>query len=179
MTEIGLESGRVRVVPYDGAWPTLYASEIARLAPPLAAAGVLVVFEHTGSTAVRGLAAKPSIDILAGLAAEDGRDTVCAALCAAGYLHRGEQGIPGRDFFRRGDPRQYPLHLALVDSQFWQDHRLFREWLRAHGDTAAEYAALKYALAARFPTDREAYITGKTEFVASVLRAAQGRRDAQ
>jgi len=172
MTELGLESGRVRVVPYDDAWPALYAAEMARLAPLLAAAGVRVVLEHTGSTAVPGLAAKPIVDILAGLAAEAGREPAIAALRAAGYVHRGEQGIPGRDFFRRGEPRQYHLHLTRVDSQFWQDHRLFREWLRAHGDTAAEYAALKQALAERFPTDREAYIDGKSAFVASVLRRA-------
>ena len=178
MTELGLESGRVRVVPYNGAWPALYSAEITRLAPHLADAGAHVVLEHTGSTAVPGLAAKPIIDILAGLMAEEGRATAIAALEAADYVHRGAQEIPGHDFFRRGDPRQYHLHLTRVGSQFWRDHRLFREWLRAHSDTAAEYAAIKLALAERFPTDREAYIRGKTAFVANVLRAAQARGEA-
>ena len=173
MTDLGLESGRVRVVPYDDAWPALYAAEIARLAAPLAAAGVELLLEHTGSTAVHGLAAKPIIDILAGLATESHRAAAVAALQTAGYVHRGEQEIPGRDFFRRGDPRQYHLHLTLVDSEFWRDHRLFRECLRADWATAAEYGALKQALAERYPADREAYIAGKTAFVTGVLRAAR------
>lgn len=173
MTELGLESGRVRLVPYSDTWPALYAAEIARITQLLEAAGVRLVFEHTGSTAVPGLAAKPIIDILAGLADEEGRDAAIAALQAAGYTHRGEQEIPGRDFFRRGDPRQYHVHLARVDSSFWHDHRTFRDWLRTHPDAAAAYMALKRELAARFPADREAYINGKTAFVMGVLQEAR------
>jgi GrpB-like predicted nucleotidyltransferase (UPF0157 family) len=178
MTELGLESGRVRVVPYSDAWPALYAAEIARVSPFLAAVGVGLVFEHSGSTAVPGLAAKPIIDILAGLTAEDERGAAIAALQAAGYVHRGEQEIPGRDFFRRGDPRQYHAHLTTVGSAFWHDHRAFRDWLRMHPDAAAEYVALKRALAARFPSDREAYINGKAAFVEAVLREARASGEA-
>ena len=178
MTELGLESGRVRLVPYSEAWPALYAAEVARVTPLLAAIGVRLVFEHTGSTAVPGLAAKPIIDILAGLTNEAGRGAAIAALQAAGYVHRGEQGIPGRDFFRRGDPRQYHVHLTRVESAFWQDHRTFRDWLRTHPDVAAAYMALKRELAARFPADREAYVEGKTPFVERVLREARANRGA-
>lgn len=174
MTELGLESGRVRVVPYGEAWPALYAAEAARVAPYLASAGVGVVLEHSGSTAVPGLAAKPIIDILAGLAHETERAPTIAALRAAGYVHRGEQEIAGRDFFRRGDPRQYHLHLTRVGSAFWRDQRAFRDWLRTHADAAAGYAALKRALAREFPSSREAYIRGKTAFVEEMLRAALG-----
>src|SRR5256885_4784672 len=130
MKELGLESGRVRVVPYNEAWPALYAAEIARVTPLLAAANVPLVFEHTGSTAVPGLAAKPIIDILAGLTSEEARGSAIVALRAAGYVHRGEQEIPGRDFFRRGEPRQYHIHLTQVGSAFWHEHRTFREWVR-------------------------------------------------
>jgi GrpB-like predicted nucleotidyltransferase (UPF0157 family) len=171
---VGLESKQVRVVAYHDAWPALYDSEVARVAPALAAAGVALRFEHTGSTAVPGLAAKPIIDILAGLLDEGARATAIKALEASGYQHRGEQEIPGRDFFRRGEPRQYHVHLTLVGSAFWDDHRTFRDWLLTHPAAAAEYGALKQALAARYPTDRESYIEGKTAFVESVLRSARG-----
>jgi GrpB-like predicted nucleotidyltransferase (UPF0157 family) len=173
MTELGLESGLVRVVPHSDAWPALYAAEIARVTPLLAAVGVQLVFEHTGSTAVPGLAAKPIIDILGGLTAEEGRTAATAALERAGYVHRGEQEIPGRDFFRRGEPRQYHLHLTRMHSAFWNDHLTFRDWLRTHPRAVTEYMTLKRQLAARFPTDREAYIEGKTPFVVSVLQEAR------
>jgi GrpB-like predicted nucleotidyltransferase (UPF0157 family) len=178
MAELGLEAGRVRLVPYCESWPGLYEAEIARLAPFLASAGVDVAFEHSGSTAVPGLAAKPIIDILAGLVMIDDRTSVIAALQGAGYVHRGEHGIPGRDFFRRGEPRHYHLHLTALGSQFWQDHQDFRDWLRAHRHAAVEYAALKHALAERFPEDRKAYIDGKSSFVERTLRTARARRTA-
>jgi len=172
MTELGLESGRVRLVAYDDSWPALYATEIARIRPHLAAAGTPVL-EHTGSTAVPGLAAKPIIDILAGLAPDQPREPVIAALQAAGYVHHSTEDIPGHDFFRRGNPRQYHLHLTRIGSRFWHDHRLFRDWLLAHSDSATEYATLKQILADQFPNDREAYIDGKTAFVSSVLEKAK------
>lgn len=173
MTELGLESKQVRVVPYQAGWPALYAAEVARVASVLAATGVALRLEHTGSTAVPGLAAKPIIDILAGLAGEDDRAAVIVGLKAAGYQHRGEQEIPGRDFFRRGEPRQYHLHLTVEGSAFWDDHLTFRDWLRTNPAAGEEYAALKEALAARHPGDREAYIEGKTAFVEGVLRVAR------
>jgi GrpB-like predicted nucleotidyltransferase (UPF0157 family) len=173
MGELGLESGRVRVVPYSTAWPALYATEMACLASALEVAGVRLALEHTGSTSVPGLGAKPIIDILAGLEHEDDRAAAISAIQRAGYVHRGEQEIPGRDFFRRGDPRQYHVHLTRVGSTFWRDHLAFRDWLRTHPDVAAAYMALKMQLARQYPTDREAYIRGKTEFVESVLHAAR------
>ena len=47
-----------------------------------------------------------------------------------------------------------------------------RDALSRAGLDAAEYAALKHELAARFPRDRMAYLDGKTEFVRRVLAAA-------
>jgi GrpB-like predicted nucleotidyltransferase (UPF0157 family) len=160
-------------VPYDPAWRDLYAAEVARLSPILLSHGVALVLEHTGSTAVPGLAAKPVLDILAGRRDDSDRAPAIAALEAAGYLYRGEQGIAGRDFFRRGEPRQYHIHLVAVGSPFWNDHRTFRDYLHAHPDAAADYAKLKGELATRFPEDREAYNDGKTAFVESILAAAR------
>jgi GrpB-like predicted nucleotidyltransferase (UPF0157 family) len=176
--ELGLESGRVRVVPYSTAWPALYAAEAARLASVLESAGVAVRLEHTGSTSIPGLGAKPIVDILAGLEREDDRGAAIIALRGAEYVHRGEQEIPGRDFFRRGNPRQYHVHLTRVGSAFWRDHLAFRDWLRAHPDVAAAYMALKTQLAERYPADREAYIRGKTSFVERVLEVALPDRQA-
>jgi GrpB-like predicted nucleotidyltransferase (UPF0157 family) len=169
---LGLESGTVRVVPYDATWPRLYADEVSRLRPFLDRAGVTLVFEHTGSTAIPGMAAKPILDILAGRSTDEEREPAIRALEAAGYSYRGEQEIPGRDFFRRGEPRQYHVHLAHVHSAFHRDHIAFRDYLRAHAEAAAEYAALKRALAAKHPSDREAYILGKSAFVARILGLA-------
>ena len=168
--KLGLESGTVRVVPYEAAWPELFAAEAERIAAGLAQHGLTLRLEHTGSTAVPGLAAKPILDILAGRPASVSRESAIAAIERAGYTYRGEQGIPGRDFFRRGDPRSHHLHLTALESEFWNDHRDFREYLRTHPDARDAYAALKHELAAQYSRDREAYIEAKTDFVTEILR---------
>lgn len=95
-------------------------------------------------------------------------------LTSADYMHREEQEIVGREFFRRGNPRAYHLHLTAVDSPFWQDHLTFRDRLRSDNALRDAYAALKLDLAARFPRDREAYIAAKESFVNEVLGLSAG-----
>lgn len=54
------------------------------------------------------------------------------------------------------------------------NHLLFRDYLRAHPDSAREYEGLKRRLAAEHD-DVEAYAEAKTEFVKRVLAQAGGR----
>ena len=46
----------------------------------------------------------------------------------------------------------------------------FRDLLRSDRTLARRYERLKEELAARYPTDRDAYTEGKTAFVATALR---------
>jgi len=165
---IGLESGTVRVVDYDPRWPVLYAAEARRLAE--ATAGLGLVFEHVGSTSIPGMCAKPIIDIAAGYDDPARLPEYIAAISAAGYTHRGEQGVPGREFFRRGDPRAWHVHLSWRQSREWRGKLRFRDRLRAEPGLHAEYAALKRRLAAQYPFDRESYISAKDPFIRSVLQ---------
>jgi GrpB-like predicted nucleotidyltransferase (UPF0157 family) len=175
---LGLESGTVRVVPYDSTWPALFAAEAEELRQRFEVAGLPLVVEHTGSTAVPGLAAKPILDILAGYPAGAVVAAYIGAFTEAGYTHRGEQEIPGREFFRRGNPRAYHVHLTAIGSSFWRDHLTFRDHLRSDNALRDTYAALKRNLAVRFPRDREAYIAAKESFVKDVLRLSLRAREA-
>jgi GrpB-like predicted nucleotidyltransferase (UPF0157 family) len=164
------------LVPYDPVWPDLFAAERERLLGLFAAAGLAVTLEHIGSTAIPGLAAKPILDILGGYPEDASVNDYIDVLATGGYVHRGEQGIPGREFFRRGNPRSYHLHLARIHGQFWRDHLDFRDRLRADDPLRDAYAALKYDLAARFPRDREAYIDAKGPFVKGILARPESHK---
>lgn len=171
---LGLESGVVRLVEYDPAWPELFRLEALRIAAALAP--LVLRLEHIGSTAVPGLVAKPVLDILAGYEAAADLPAIIAGLTRAEYLHRGEQGIPGREFFRRGHPRAYHVHLTAVGGGFWRDHLGFRDLLRSDAGVRDGYAALKRELASRFPRNREAYIEGKGPFVLGYLSRMSERQ---
>jgi GrpB-like predicted nucleotidyltransferase (UPF0157 family) len=57
--------------------------------------------------------------------------------------------------------------------EFWEEHLLFRDYLRAHTDVAREYEELKRALMASLAHDPPAYNDGKADFIASTLATAR------
>ena len=164
------EGGPVIIVEYDRGWPRMFEDEKGRI---LAVIGPhLVAIEHIGSTAVPGLAAKPIIDILAGVRRlEDARECI-APLAGIGYdyVPEFEVDLPERRYFRKGRNERHTHHLHMIEFQspFWRRHVAFRDYLRAHPDEAARYADLKRTLAAKFGSDRGAYTDAKTEYVRGV-----------
>src|SRR5690606_22740571 len=94
-----------------------------------------------------------------------------AALEAIGYTWRGEYGLPERTYFTKG-PHDYHLHLVGFDTEHWERHRVFRDYLRANGTACRRYAALKVDLAERFRFDRPAYQDGKTELIRTLYDEA-------
>jgi GrpB-like predicted nucleotidyltransferase (UPF0157 family) len=169
---IGLPRGTVRLLASDPTWPRAFRAEAARLESAITAAGLSpLAFEHVGSTAVPELEAKPIIDLLAGYARDADPRSWFAILIAAGYEHRGPQGVPDRELFVLGPEsrRTHHLNLVAVDGQFWRDHLAFRDRLRNDAALREDYAALKRRLAAAHPADRPAYTSGKAAFVEQTM----------
>jgi GrpB-like predicted nucleotidyltransferase (UPF0157 family) len=160
----------VVLVPYDEAWPSLFAEERARIERALGSRAERV--EHVGSTAVPGLPAKPILDIMVCVRSLREAECCIRPLEQLYYDYRGEAGVPGRLFFRKGDPRSHHLHVTPIGGKFWERHLVFRDYLRAHPETALEYAQLKHRLAGRFRRDRAAYTEAKTDFISEVVRRA-------
>jgi len=160
----------VTLVPYDPTWPDLFEAEATRIERNVH--DLLIRLEHVGSTAVPRIAARPVIDILAGRPPKTPATPYIAALRQLGYEHMGTAGIPGREFFRRGEPRSHHLHLVSWTTAFWRDQLLFRDYLRTHEAVAREYETLKYDLAVTLP-DRKLYADAKSPFIRRVLREAR------
>ncbi len=162
----------VELVPYDDAWPARFFAERASLARVLAPwlAGPI---EHVGSTAVPGLAAKPIIDIMAGVASLDGSRPALTALAELGYVYFPYRADVMHWLCKPSDAvRTHHLHLVPRASRRWRERLAFRDRLRASPALAAEYAQLKARLAVRHRFDREAYTDAKEPFVRRVLALA-------
>jgi GrpB-like predicted nucleotidyltransferase (UPF0157 family) len=163
----------IAVVAYDPRWPQLFDEERARLQAVLRP-WLVGAIEHIGSTAVPGLAAKPIIDIMAAVADLPSSLDARAALESLDYVY-----FPYRPdvmhWFCKPTParRTHHLHLVPVASPLWTDRLTFRDHLRSSGAAAAEYAALKHALAQQHRFDREAYTEAKGSFVRSILERAR------
>ena len=165
-------SESVVVVDYDPAWPALFAALRAPIATVLG--DLAVTIEHVGSTAVPGLAAKPTIDLDAAIPSASALDTVIERLALLGYVYKGDQGIPGRAAFDwpPHSPRRH-LYVCAQDSAEYRRHLLFRDYLRAHPDSVVAYTTLKRQLAAQYRTQREAYTDAKGPFIGDVLARAE------
>lgn len=164
----------ILIADYDPRWPARFAAEVGRIAPAFAGLGARI--EHIGSTAVPGLAAKPVIDILVGIARLEDLHDPARRLADQGYEYvpAFEAMLPDRRFFRRvvGGMRTHHVHVVLWQGDYWQRYLGFRAALRVSTRLRDDYAALKRELAARHPHDRDAYTAGKTGFVEAVLAEA-------
>ena len=155
----------VKVVPWNPAWPAMFAAESALLEKTLGRE-VIQAVHHIGSTAVEGLCAKPVIDLLLEVPSLDALDRKSGAMEAAGYEVMGEFGIPGRRYFRKGgDQRTHQIHAFASGSPHLVRHLAFRDHLRNFPCVAAKYGRLKTRLAAGCGNDLEVYNDGKDSFV--------------
>lgn len=68
-----------------------------------------------------------------------------------------------------GDRRIAHLHVMTASIPRWHQQIAFRDALRADSALAADYAALKHALAQRHSDDRSAYSAAKESFIQAVL----------
>ncbi|MCV2352668.1 GrpB family protein [Paucibacter sp. B2R-40] len=161
----------VSLSAYDIAWPALFEQERERLLQRFS--GLLLDVQHFGSTAVPGLAAKPIIDILVGVASMAVADALIEPVTSAGYSSSAEFNqtlIDRRWFMRHAEGRRtHHLHMVVMGSAEWRRRLLFRDVLRADPDLAERYAALKQALALEHAADRERYTDAKAAFVAALV----------
>jgi GrpB-like predicted nucleotidyltransferase (UPF0157 family) len=167
------------VVPYDPKWPSHFTLERSRVETVLGSWAQAI--EHVGSTAVPGLDAKPVIDLMVRVRDVRNADRCIRPLEGIGYSYWAENPNPDRALFVKfvdagRTSRTHNLHVVEISGDLWNDRLVFRDYLRAHPETAREYAQLKHDLADRFRNDREAYTEAKTGFVSTVVERAKASR---
>lgn len=167
---------QLEVVPYDPDWPAAFAAEAIRLRTALGTLALRI--DHHGSTSIRGLCAKPIIDIQVSVAALQPLAVYGDRLQTIGYVHVSDPDDSFCPFFHR--PRQWPHthHVHVVESGGAEEQRTlaFRDYLRDHAAAAREYGHLKQGLALQLAAtsreSREAYARAKTDFIDRIVATA-------
>lgn len=153
---------------YDPAWPVAFETERRRLRAQLGRR--MEAVQHIGSTSVRGLAAKPLIDMMLAVRPDNLQHCI-DELAELGYRRDQSGDFPGRVFLRRLDARGEPTHrlsLTELGSPYWRDQLAFRDALRAGPALVADYAELKRTLADTHGRAL-AYTRAKTDFIRRAL----------
>ncbi len=161
----------VVISPYSAAWPEFFTRVRAEILG--AFAPLEVVVEHTGSTSVPGLPAKPVLDVLLGAGRLSEVESKIPALEGLGYSYvsKYERELPMRRYFVKAESALPRVHLHAVElgSPFWEEHLRFRDLLRTNPGLASRYAALKLRLAKEHALDKAAYTAAKAPFIQAVL----------
>jgi GrpB-like predicted nucleotidyltransferase (UPF0157 family) len=160
----------VTLVDYDPGWPGLFEREAGRIRRILG--GTVVRLEHTGSTSVPGLAAKPIIDIT--LIVPDSADerSYVPQLEAAGYVLRIREPAWHEHRVLKGPDTDINLHVFSRGSIELERMVGFRDWLRSHPEDRDLYERTKRELAARTWRHIQHYADAKTEVVEMIIGRA-------
>lgn len=128
----------------------------------------LIRISHIGSTAVKGLTAKPIVDILLEIDGDCGVSAIIKVLKTLGWRLMSQEDDPVKLSFNKGytpegfADRVYHLHVRYFGN--WPE-LYFRDFLIAHPDVAGEYERLKLKLWKQYEHDRDSYTEAKTDFV--------------
>ena len=160
----------ITLVDYDPAWPALFEREDRRIR---AALGEKVLrLEHTGSTSVPGLAAKPQIDMTMIVPNSADEDDYLPALEAAGYTLRIREPDWHEHRCLKGPDTNVNLHVFSPGSVELERMVGFRDWLRTHDDDRELYERTKRELATREWQFVQNYADAKTTVVEEIIARA-------
>lgn len=171
-----LHNDTVQLAPYDPSWPGQYAAEAAKIRAALDADAL--VLEHVGSTSIPGMAAKPIIDIILGVADSADEDAYVPALTAQGYrLHIREPDWNQHRLMKGADP-VVNLHIFTVGNPELTRMTAFRDRCRTHPEELQLYLDTKRELASRTWRYVQHYANAKAEVVEQIIaRALADRAD--
>ena len=166
-----MKTKKVIVLPYDAAWESAF--EAIRAEIQTALGDLMLGIEHVGSTSVKGMSAKPCIDIDVVIRDYSVFDAVVQKLDAIGYIHEGDLGIQDREAFKYADKPHLMTHHLYVcprDSEELHRHIVFRDFLRENPEAVKKYSRVKETAAQLFPDSIDQYIEYKSLCIEELYR---------
>jgi len=169
---LGLARGTVSVVPHNDEWETAGRKTIAKLKELLGDTAVDI--QHVGSTSIKGIYAKPIIDLVIGVRNFDDILAKNDLLAKNGFYYRGHD-IPGQYLYicGEGEIRTHHIHVVIYKDANWNNYLMMRNYLNSHPEEAKRYSFLKRSLADKYADDRNAYTAMKEDFIDTILYKAR------
>jgi GrpB-like predicted nucleotidyltransferase (UPF0157 family) len=166
-------SGQIQIVDYDPQWPELFEREAHRIRAALGPRALRI--EHTGSTSVPGLAAKPIIDGLLVVTDSAAEETYLPALQAAGYLLRIRETNWYEHRMFNGPDTEMNLHVFSSGCPEIDRMLKFRDWLRGNAADRDLYARTKLDLAQKEWKYTQNYADAKTAVIEEIIARASSK----
>lgn len=164
------------VVPYDSNWPMMYESEKAMLLDIFG--DFIMDIQHFGSTSIKGLCAKPVIDILIVVNDISQIDSFNNMMISKGYSVRGENGIENRRYFVKmstddSGNHAHHIHVYQKGNQHIEDELMFRDYLRINNEAYKKYEKAKIKASLKFCHCPREYVEAKQECILDIMENAK------
>ncbi len=170
----GVEQNKVRLFYHDESWEEEFFEVKAQLFNIWT--DNVVEIQHFGSTAIKGICAKPILDVAVVIRSFSSMDK--AAMERVGYEGCGMQTPDNKRYLfvlRKENEVEGRLPVSLRHIHVYEPGNPdyfrcigFRDYLISHPETAAMYSSLKLRLAEQNPDDRDTYTRAKTNFIQCV-----------
>jgi GrpB-like predicted nucleotidyltransferase (UPF0157 family) len=129
--------------------------------------------EHVGSTSVPNLDSKAIIDVDIIFENEADFEKIKSGLMKLGYYHNGNQGIEGREVFKRAgvsknsilDTISHHLYVCHKSNKALERHILSRNYLRKNQWARIAYQQMKYEIAEKANQNKKVYADLKVQLV--------------
>ena len=136
-----------------------------------------VPIEHIGSTSVKGMTAKPIIDIMLGTIIYPPPEEMIKNFEELKYLNLGEiDKTNGRFYFVKRSDINYNVHVVKHLGILWSSNILFRDYLRTHENKALEYSKIKQDIINKGVDTLLRYSDEKREFISNIMKKINARK---
>lgn len=171
---LGIDKNKVILTAYDEDWENQY--QITKKEVETILGDNVLNIYHIGSTAIKGIAAKPILDV--DVVIKSAEQLNIAGMTSVGYVYCSNRYVPGDHLFMKyTDERHivctHHIHCYLEGHENLTANILFCSYLNTHPETAKQYNDLKQKLASVYFDDRAAYTKGKAEFINKVVSQAK------
>jgi GrpB-like predicted nucleotidyltransferase (UPF0157 family) len=164
----------IQLVNYNDDWHLLFLKEKSLLKQLF---NQTLRIEHVGSTAIKGIMAKPTIDILFEKPVDLSNEKIIETMAQNRYIHMEE--LNNHLMFVKGyspsglEKESFHIHMGFLNQTFVWDRIFFCNYLNHNPDELKIYEILKKELAFKYKNDREAYTHGKEEYINRITAKAK------
>lgn len=166
--KLGLKKDEIILAPHSNEWDTEFLKTKHEIQNHTKLESSRI--EHIGSTSIKGLMAKPIVDIVVGLDEIKQIDkSFSEGLKKAGFLRLGVER-PSEVVFAKFtddtyDMKTHFIHLVEYKKELWNNLIFFRDYLNSHEATRKEYEQLKLEYVKESNSGILEYTNHKEEFV--------------
>ena len=171
--KLGLKRDEVRLVDYTAEWNDEFIRVKSELMQNLNIEENRI--EHIGSTAIKGMSAKPILDIIVGVDdIQNVEESIFNGLKNVGFLRlrveRPKEIILAKFTDKTYEEKTHYIHLVEFQKERWNNLIFFRDYLNSNVQARKKYLEIKLEYLKKSSIGINEYTDYKEEFVKNIFK---------